>query len=246
MYGLGLAAFDANGSTDWRYVSLDVDQDGDTVQVDATVANVGDGLLPSQVIIDFVEEVIDYICVYTNTAAYFSDNNLGHAALLLAEPDPDTEAVTITTWGLWPDNHEDTADNGAGTDIRKNFANDVYTQFNYFYCEPVSKTQKDKLIAEGNKNIKWTCTNNCSSFATETFRKITGTDVDAGDELFLGVETPVEAGKSIIKLNDGSSLPKGGLPFLSDDRRRDLQSSSSAASSGALTTSFVLGACNYY
>jgi len=242
MNGLGLAAFDFDsGSTAWRYVTLEVDKEGDTVQVDATVGNVGDGLYPSQVIIDFIEEVKDYACVYTNTAAYFSDNNFGHAAILLAETDPDTDALTVTTWGLWPDGHEDTPDNGSGTDIRQGFANDVYTQFSYFYCEPVSEKQKEILRNEGNKDITWTCTNNCSSFASDTFRKVTGTDVDADDELLLGTETPVEMGKSIIALNGGSNVPAGGLPFLSDSTRRELVPVVPVVTAG-LVSSFI-GEC---
>ena len=60
MNGLGLAAFDyGSGSTDWREVTLPLDSAGDTVQVDVGVANVGDGLYDSQVIVDFVEELRD-------------------------------------------------------------------------------------------------------------------------------------------------------------------------------------------
>lgn len=54
MNGLGLAAFDAGGATDWREFTLPVNQDGDVVQVDVTVANVGDGLFDSQLVLDFV------------------------------------------------------------------------------------------------------------------------------------------------------------------------------------------------
>jgi hypothetical protein len=56
MNGLGLAAFDANGATDWRETLLPVDVNGDIVQVNVTVANVADGLLDSQVVVDVVEE----------------------------------------------------------------------------------------------------------------------------------------------------------------------------------------------
>jgi hypothetical protein len=58
MNGLGLGAFDfASGSTNWREFTLPVDRDGDTIQADIAVANVGDGLFPSYVIVDFVEEL---------------------------------------------------------------------------------------------------------------------------------------------------------------------------------------------
>ena len=56
MNALGLGAFDANGATQWRELKLKVNAEGDTVQVDAVVANVADGFLDSQVIVDFIEE----------------------------------------------------------------------------------------------------------------------------------------------------------------------------------------------
>ncbi|RIH90383.1 hypothetical protein Mterra_00451 [Calidithermus terrae] len=56
MNGLGLAAFDAGGATAWREQDLPVDEEGDTIQVDLTVANVADDLLDSQVVVDIVEE----------------------------------------------------------------------------------------------------------------------------------------------------------------------------------------------
>ncbi len=61
MNGLGLGAFNGSGSTDWREVTLLLDGSGDDVQIDASVANVGDGLLDSQVVIDFVEEIRDQV-----------------------------------------------------------------------------------------------------------------------------------------------------------------------------------------
>jgi hypothetical protein len=54
MNGLGLAAFDDGGATAWREVTLPVAPDGDVVEVDVTVTNVGDDLLDSQVVIDLV------------------------------------------------------------------------------------------------------------------------------------------------------------------------------------------------
>jgi hypothetical protein len=54
MNGLGLSSFDAGGSTDWREFTLPVNEAGDTVQVDATVANVADGFLDSFLVVDVV------------------------------------------------------------------------------------------------------------------------------------------------------------------------------------------------
>ena len=57
MNALGLAAFSPDGSTAWRDVTVPVDVDGDLIQVEIGVANVGDLALDSQVIVNFVEEI---------------------------------------------------------------------------------------------------------------------------------------------------------------------------------------------
>ncbi|MFT7724420.1 MAG: putative Ig domain-containing protein [Roseateles sp.] len=56
MNGLGLAAFDAGGSTAWKTLSLPVSSAGDTVQFDLTVTNVGDDLYDSSLVVDAVAE----------------------------------------------------------------------------------------------------------------------------------------------------------------------------------------------
>jgi hypothetical protein len=56
MNGLGFAAFDADGKTAWRELSLPVDTAGDIIQIDATVANVADEFFDSQVVLDFIAE----------------------------------------------------------------------------------------------------------------------------------------------------------------------------------------------
>lgn len=52
--GLPLSTFDANGSTDWRQVSIPLSGNGDTVQVDLSVSNVADGAFDSQLVVDLV------------------------------------------------------------------------------------------------------------------------------------------------------------------------------------------------
>jgi hypothetical protein len=57
MNGLGLAAFDyASGATAWREATLPVTVTGDSCQVNLIVANVGDGLYNSYVIVDKITE----------------------------------------------------------------------------------------------------------------------------------------------------------------------------------------------
>ncbi|BDA71762.1 hypothetical protein CAL7716_059280 [Calothrix sp. PCC 7716] len=55
MNGLGLSAFDASGATQFREITIPVNEEGDTIQVDIGVANVADGLFDSQVVIDSIE-----------------------------------------------------------------------------------------------------------------------------------------------------------------------------------------------
>ncbi|MBL8745074.1 MAG: hypothetical protein JNK58_01820, partial [Phycisphaerae bacterium] len=56
MNSLGCAAFDAQGKTAWKELTLPVAEQGDVVQVDVSVANVGDGAFDSSVVLDFVAE----------------------------------------------------------------------------------------------------------------------------------------------------------------------------------------------
>jgi hypothetical protein len=73
MNGLGLSSFDAGGATDWREFTLPVNENGDTVQVDATVANVADGLFDSYLVIDVVAKpkvkIGDLVAVVKNDTA---------------------------------------------------------------------------------------------------------------------------------------------------------------------------------
>jgi hypothetical protein len=50
------------------------------------------------------------------------------------------------------------------------------------------------------ENVKWTYTNTCASWASETASEITGEIIDAND--YGGFETPREMGKSIRELED--------------------------------------------
>lgn len=56
MNALGMGAFDEAGATPWREASLPVNDEGDIVQIDLTVANVADGLFDSQLVVDLVAQ----------------------------------------------------------------------------------------------------------------------------------------------------------------------------------------------
>jgi hypothetical protein len=94
MNSLPLGAYTGGGSTDWREVTLNIENEGDTIQADIGVANVGDGALQSQVVVDFVEEIKDRVkptLSWNNTAGGL---DLKYEVLDSAL----TEAVTIEVY----------------------------------------------------------------------------------------------------------------------------------------------------
>ncbi len=96
-------------------------------------------------------------------------------------------------YGLWPDGHPLTDDNGPGTDIRRG----METRFTpsasrYYELSPEQERQLDRELAE---NVTWSYTNTCASWATATTAKVTGQRLDAG-ELML-TDTPRELIESI-------------------------------------------------
>lgn len=74
MNDLGLSAFDDNGATAWRELSLEVNEEGDTVQIDLMVANVADGALDSSLEITTVgEQEISVIFTGSGVGRVISD-----------------------------------------------------------------------------------------------------------------------------------------------------------------------------
>lgn len=233
MNGLGLAAFDfKSGSTSWRRALLPISSSGDTVQVDVTVANVGDNLFNSKVVVDFVEEVTKSLCIYSNVAEGVGSPALtaGNAALLVADDSIVGAPANVTTYALWPDANPAIVSNGADSDVRVNFALDDWKGYPYVYCEMISDRELAAFQLEVAKNNSWTCTNNSAFFASKVFKLITGTVVNATD--LNGLATPRKIGKSIRALNGGSNLPPGGLVWASRRRRnaRFLQASNATSS----------------
>lgn len=110
-----------------------------------------------------------------------------------------TDGRITTRYGLWPDNHPNTKDNGAGTDIRKNMEPKSGKANRYY---KLSTWQSQKLLILLARNTTWEKTNNCSSWASYIVTEVTGKDVDADD--WLGFETPRELGKSINELEHKS------------------------------------------
>lgn len=141
--------------------------------------------------------------VNTDDGAFFFD---GHAWLTLQQGED------MDGYGLYPDGHTgimaENLDNGAGSDVRHNFEEDKYSG-EFQYCESLTEQQMTKFQQERKKPAHWSETNNCSSWASDTFYEITGTDVDADDEWILGVETPRELGQNITRLNKQTKNAQG-------------------------------------
>lgn len=113
----------------------------------------------------------------------------GHAWITVKE-------VGITrSYGLWPDQHPKTVDNGSGTDIRIGMEPTTGAAIRYY---KLTKVQGNKLRGLLLKNITWTYTNTCASWASEVVYQVTGNDVDADD--WGGFETPRELGANIVIL----------------------------------------------
>lgn len=139
MNGLGLGAFDTEGRTAWREQTLAVNPDGGTVQVEATVANVADGLLDSYVVIDFIDEQtltisslqlndIDNSALRFLSAsphAYFSGNTRIHGTIQVRGKETDVLAslvMEIVQGGSVVGTA--TLDAGAGADLLQVFGSD--------------------------------------------------------------------------------------------------------------------------
>lgn len=123
----------------------------------------------------------------------------GHAFLAVY----DTVTKTETTYGLWPDDHEDIKaaglDNGPkGSDIRKNFANDNPLFYKYQHWQYITDEQYGKLMQIVGKFQAWHDYSNCAGFVTSTYKAVTGTALP-----HAMVSTPRAIGDDIIKLNGG-------------------------------------------
>lgn len=128
----------------------------------------------------------------------------GHAWISVTK-----EGVT-TTYGLWPDLHKDTVDNGIfGTDVRVNLeSNDKGLHNRYYNLNEKEEKLLTKYVGAYSMYPR-TMSNTCAAWASEAIEYIVGEDVDADDN--MGFETPREISESIIELekNDPTSQNMG-------------------------------------
>lgn len=101
----------------------------------------------------------------------------------------------IQSYGLWPDGHQRTRDNGDKTDVRVGMEPAKGLANRYYALTPLQYIQLEKLI---NTTEHWFYTNNCSSWASEVVKRLYKTEVDTDD--WFGIETPRELSRSILLL----------------------------------------------
>ena len=101
-------------------------------------------------------------------------------------------------YGLWPDEHPRVTDNGDKSDIRIGMEIGAKADASRYY--ELTSEEYAKFQEKLQENVKWTYTNTCASWASETASEITGEIIDAND--YGGFETPREMGKSIRELED--------------------------------------------
>jgi len=100
-------------------------------------------------------------------------------------------------YGLWPDNHSLTSNNGLGWNIRTGLERNNKPKASRYYKR--SAEQKKVLDLLLRANVTWRPTHNCSSWAHEIIWKVVHEDVDADDRLWFS-ETPRELGRNITFL----------------------------------------------
>jgi RHS repeat-associated protein len=138
----------------------------------------------------------DYLYIESNVAKSQGVGlTAGHANLVRYNSDTNT----TTTYGLWPDSHPAIAaaglSNGQGSDVRTNFAPDTPGSYPLKYGVELTSDQSAALDTAVAKRSDWGATNNCATWASSTFKTVTGVEVSSTDKVVL--DTPRALGDSI-------------------------------------------------
>lgn len=128
--------------------------------------------------------------IHSNVAGDSHGFTSGHAWITV------TKNGVTQAYGLWPDGHPRTVDNGPGTDIRIGLEGTRFPAASRFF--KLNASQEVALNMELKKVVSWEYTNTCASWASEVVYSVLGIDVDADD--YLGFETPRELGAHILIL----------------------------------------------
>jgi hypothetical protein len=128
--------------------------------------------------------------IHSNVAGDKRSFTAGHAWLSI------TDNNATKMYGLWPDAHPDTVDNGDKSDIRIGLEVGRTSVANRYYR--LSDAQAKHFNALMKADVGWSYTHTCASWASNVLNNVVGDDIDADD--WLGFETPRELGKSILAL----------------------------------------------
>lgn len=154
--------------------------------------------------------------IHSNVVA--GDKTGGHAWISIT-----TNGATVF-YGLWPDSHPRTKDNGPGFDIRKGLEANSTAKASRYY--KLTDAQSKRLLVQLGRDQTWNYTHNCSSWASYVVWRVVGEDVDADDSALLGVETPRELGRSIQALEVKSPTSRFAPKDLGDEKNASSSSSS--------------------
>ena len=134
---------------------------------------------------------LDTLGIHTSAGSTF-----GHAWISYTTDDGIT-----TTYGLFHVSRASgTSKVQPGSDVRENIEKNRNSRASRYYNDLTEK-QKGRFRRWLGKRHRYRFpTNNCSSWASDTVRGVTGENVDADDERLLGVETPGELQRSIEEL----------------------------------------------
>lgn len=126
--------------------------------------------------------------IHSNVAADGADFSAGHAWVTI------TQKGKTIFYGLWPDAHPRTVDNGDASDIRIGLEASAKAVASRYY--KLSDAQAKRFNSLVKANVHWFYTNNCSSWASEIVNEVVEVAIDADD--WLGIETPRELGRNIL------------------------------------------------
>jgi hypothetical protein len=117
-----------------------------------------------------------------------SDFTAGHAWISVTDADGN-----VTNYGLWPDEHPMTVDNGAGSDVRVGMENgQVAVASKYFDLTVDQNTRLNTFLST---SAEWGYTHTCADWARDAVNYSTGQRIDVDD--WLGFETPRELSRSL-------------------------------------------------
>lgn len=135
-----------------------------------------------------------------------------------------TENGATKTYGLWPDDHPRTVDNGPGKDVRVGMEDHIKSAASRYYEISTEQLQQLKTLVA--RSDTWNYTHNCSSWASYVVKQVINVDVNADDMGLLGVETPRELGRSIRALEAKDPTTRFTPKDISGQQARSSASSS--------------------